>query len=394
MGEFDFYTKKMNEHCKSFFLNNFEMLDLKYTKIYSKLFPLKYQSSNFKNSNLFEYISDSLKNGINSNYSVYRDNDFIDYRLNYLHNKYWAELGKKLDYIDSHYVWYYFTPRSIPINVRELVVDNFNLLESFYINSVESHIKRFHIRGHVKKLWIALDLVYKNGFNKYLAQFNRFGPKHPNEIKSKLLNFTENGLFGLLRNADLYSILTGDNGEENKIQLLKFAFKDSPTNEPILINSLINELNLTPTQYLINKDLMDIYIEEKNEPLNKLRTSLGLPRIGEGWISETKLYYQLKDIFSNHVVLQHGKTSWLGRQHFNIYFPLLNIAIEYQGEQHFESVEYFGGNDAFQKNILRDKRKRELAQKHGCQLLYVEKGYDINDVYNNIINLSNFNFKH
>lgn len=89
-----------------------------------------------------------------------------------------------------------------------------------------------------------------------------------------------------------------------------------------------------------------------------------------------------------------GKTSWLGRQHFDIYFPLLNIAIEYQGEQHFEPVEYFGGNDAFQKNILRDKRKRELAQKHGCQLLYVEKGYDINDVYNNIINLSNFNFKH
>ncbi len=115
-----------------------------------------------------------------------------------------------------------------------------------------------------------------------------------------------------------------------------------------------------------------------------------MPKIGEGWISETKLFYQLKDEFNEHIVLQHCKPKWLGRQHFDIYFPILNIAVEYQGKQHFEAVEYFGGHEALKQNILRDNRKKDLALKNNCELIYVEPGYNIKDIISIIRSSKNF----
>jgi hypothetical protein len=394
MADSKYCTKNMHKHCKNFFVENFDSLESEYTNKFLTQYPVRYESSNYQNSTLFSFISESLNQGINSDYTIYRDNDFIDYRLNYLNSKNWKDIVNEKNYLDSQYVWYYFRPTCIPVKIRELVVDKFELLEEFYIQSVKSHLKRFYIRGHVKEMWIYIDLLYKNGFNKYISQFCRFGPKFPNEIKSELLNYTETGTYGLLKNANLYAPFVDDQGKKHEIQLLKFEFVNSPTNEPILFNFLINDLNLTPSQYLINKGLLDIYLEEENEPINLLRTRLGLPKIGEGWISETKLFYQLKDEFSNHVVLQHSKPKWLGRQHFDIYFPFLNIAVEYQGKQHFESVEYFGGNETFKQNLMRDKRKRELAKNNDCELIYVEPGYDIQDIITIIRSSVNFNKTH
>ena len=57
----------------------------------------------------------------------------------------------------------------------------------------------------------------------------------------------------------------------------------------------------------------------------------------------TELYYKIKETFPNEKVVHHGKPSWLGQQHLDIYFPYKNIAIEYQGLQHQEPVEFFGG---------------------------------------------------
>ena len=56
---------------------------------------------------------------------------------------------------------------------------------------------------------------------------------------------------------------------------------------------------------------------------------------------------------------------------FDFYLPDYNLLIEFQGRQHFEPVEKFGGQKQFviQQNI--DKRKKELAEKEGLNLLYI-----------------------
>jgi hypothetical protein len=390
MAERKFYTNKMHAHCKSFFIDNFEKLDNELKNKYSLIYPEIYQSTSIFDTDLFTYVADRLNKGINSDYSVHRDNDFIDYRLNYLEKSQWKKIVESTSYIEFEYVWYYFSPIKIPIVIRELVLDKLDLLEEYYHNCVDSHIKRFYMRGCVKEKWIRADLILKNGFNKYKNKFNRFGPKTPDQVHNTILNFTEEGLYGLLNGADIYSRYYDKNGKEKDIQLIKFIFKDSPTNEPILFNSLIDDLDVTPNEYLINKELLDDYIDAINTPINTLRSRLGLPKIGEGWINETKLFYQIKEIFSEHVVVHHFKPNWLGKQHFDIYFPFLNIAIEYQGKQHYEPVEFFGGQSAYLKNIERDNRKKILAEAQKCDLIYVDPDYDLNEVCNRILNSKNY----
>lgn len=101
-----------------------------------------------------------------------------------------------------------------------------------------------------------------------------------------------------------------------------------------------------------------------------------MPKIGEGWISETDLFYKISNHFINEKVIHHGSPIWLGRQHLDIYFPELNIAIEYQGEQHYKAIDYFGGQEALEKTIERDERderKKLLCEKNNCFLIYVYK---------------------
>jgi hypothetical protein len=55
------------------------------------------------------------------------------------------------------------------------------------------------------------------------------------------------------------------------------------------------------------------------EAENTFREEMNLPKIGEGWISETILYYALKGLFSTTRVEQHARPQWLGRQHLDVY---------------------------------------------------------------------------
>tara|TARA_B110000971_G_C20023488_1_gene507564 strand:- start:86 stop:1528 length:1443 start_codon:yes stop_codon:yes gene_type:complete len=117
---------------------------------------------------------------------------------------------------------------------------------------------------------------------------------------------------------------------------------------------------------------------------NEFRLSRGVPRIGEGWVSETDLYYKLKKHFSNLEVMHHGKTKWLGLQHIDIWFPEYNIGVEYQGVQHQKPIDFFGGEEGFVKNQERDKRKKELFKKNNSYLIEVFPNYSLEVVVQDI----------
>lgn len=110
------------------------------------------------------------------------------------------------------------------------------------------------------------------------------------------------------------------------------------------------------------------------------REKIGMPKIGEGWISETELFYKISEYFKEYEVIHHASPDWIGRQHLDIYLPSLNLGIEYQGAQHYEPIEFFGGEEAFKKSVERDKRKKKLCVKNNCVLIYAKKGYDLNEI--------------
>ena len=64
---------------------------------------------------------------------------------------------------------------------------------------------------------------------------------------------------------------------------------------------------------------------------------------------------------------------WLGRQSLDFYLPEYNVVIECQGEQHFRSVELFGGNNQLVKQQQLDLRKKKLCQENNIKLIYFTK---------------------
>lgn len=120
------------------------------------------------------------------------------------------------------------------------------------------------------------------------------------------------------------------------------------------------------------------------EAENEFRINIGARKIGESWISETELFYKIKNALTDMVVIHHGRPDWLGRQHFDIWIPELKCAIEYQGQQHDKPIEFFGGEKAFKQNQRRDILKREKASKNNVKLIEVRPGYDLDEVINQI----------
>ena len=130
-----------------------------------------------------------------------------------------------------------------------------------------------------------------------------------------------------------------------------------------------------------SQDFVKIAIKEECSRLlrdaeNLYRNKIGAKNIGEAWISETELFYKLKNHFIEFEVVQHGRPDWLGRQHVDIWFPDYKIGIEYQGQQHDRPIEFFGGEKSFEENKKRDERKRMLFKENNAFLIEVREGFD------------------
>lgn len=94
------------------------------------------------------------------------------------------------------------------------------------------------------------------------------------------------------------------------------------------------------------------------------------------WKSEELMYKLICKEFKNYnVIFQYRpfflKSSFGGQMSYDVYIPKLRLAFEYQGQQHFEPVDFFGGEESFQLTQIRDREKRELSKVNGVQLIYV-----------------------
>ena len=86
----------------------------------------------------------------------------------------------------------------------------------------------------------------------------------------------------------------------------------------------------------------------------------------------------VRDIFPNEIVNHQASPDWLGNQRLDIFVPSRHLAIEYQGKQHFEPVDFFGGVEGFHKTKERDENKKSLCEKNGIYIIYFSYYEDIN----------------
>lgn len=95
------------------------------------------------------------------------------------------------------------------------------------------------------------------------------------------------------------------------------------------------------------------------------------------WVSENQLYQLLKRQLKGLQVQQHAQPTWISPQHLDVFMPEVSIVVEYMGRQHYEPIDFFGGNVGFKEVQARDKRKQETCARHGIDLHFVKYDEDI-----------------
>ena len=90
-------------------------------------------------------------------------------------------------------------------------------------------------------------------------------------------------------------------------------------------------------------------------------------------------------LIEHNIKFEREKTfNWLknkGNLYLDFYLPEYNIAIEYQGEQHYKPIKRFGGEEGFSLIKERDKKKLELCNKHNIKLFYFNRRFlNIKDI--------------
>lgn len=70
---------------------------------------------------------------------------------------------------------------------------------------------------------------------------------------------------------------------------------------------------------------------------------------------------------------------------FDFYLPTFNICIEYDGIQHFEPIEFFGGQESFEKTVKHDNIKNEYCDNNGISLLRIPYFKNVEEELNNFL---------
>ena len=70
---------------------------------------------------------------------------------------------------------------------------------------------------------------------------------------------------------------------------------------------------------------------------------------------------------------------------FDFYLPDYNYCIEYDGVQHFEPIDYFGGQEAFERTVEHDNMKNEYCKNNGIELLRIPYFKNVEEELNNFL---------
>jgi hypothetical protein len=179
--------------------------------------------------------------------------------------------------------------------------------------------------------------------------------------------------FEKTHSVDLLSVIT----EQFALKLQhNYLFSGVPTID-------LYALDLPNYDYSVIGDFEFVLKDWMKAAENAIRIQKGLPKIGEGWISETMLFNTVSNLCKEkgYDAIQHHYPPFLHRQELDIYIPALKLGIEYMGEQHYRPVEIFGGEEGLKRTIERDLRKKTLCDQNGIRITYIKYDESLDEQY-------------
>lgn len=363
------------------------------------------------NENLYKYYEVKIGENIDNRYLGYsQENDWNNLRLEYvkkLHNT---------NYIEPEYN-----------QLEELFQDKDNIY--FYFNYCD--IKSFHIASYFAKMNGNNYEILENQFSDDESKNIKVGFKKDNLFNIAFMNYCLDNmslnynLYGVkIYNCDIdfsyryFDRLDGDvenvlgekiysyfeNNEDfkkyqnefkvilNKIQKNIKEKIDSKNIKKIkYYNYNLNNSRLAIQKYLFKNNISTMYkainfeneIDEKySKKYIELYSNLYIEMLDKKilstkWKSEYELFKLIKSFF-NDTIFQY-RANWLQEQSLDIYIPSKRIGFEYQGEQHYKAIGFFGGENSLHSNINRDKLKKQKCEKNNVILIDWKYNENINE---------------
>lgn len=141
-----------------------------------------------------------------------------------------------------------------------------------------------------------------------------------------------------------------------------------------------------------------IHGDFKSKPANHIHRKSGCPYCqeskGEKMIAsildDLEIVYEREKKYTDCTNQKKGKSC--RRLPFDFYIPKYNTIIEYDGEQHFRSVDAWGGDKKFINRQMLDKFKNDFCLKNNIKMIripYEMKQPDIVDLFIREFNISN-----
>ena len=124
------------------------------------------------------------------------------------------------------------------------------------------------------------------------------------------------------------------------------------------------------------------YVYDNREVLNEKYNDILLGLVVQGKLSprgksEFSLFMLTKTYFIN--AIYQYRADWLQGQSLDIYIPELNLGIEYQGIQHYEAVDMFGGKEGLIETQKRDAIKKKKCKDNNVRLYEWHHSTEIKD---------------
>lgn len=172
------------------------------------------------------------------------------------------------------------------------------------------------------------------------------------------------------------------NGKDEEMQELREEFGDERGSEAYYrrleeIREKSETMDLLPENEQEELDALRDELSENSKRVsdtmeNEVRQAVGHYEKGNRWTSETILYQLVQSKYGDdYTIKRHHRPDWLDGLELDIFLVEAGIGIEYQGVQHYEAVEHWGGQEALEERQQRDERTKELCREHGVDVIEV-----------------------
>lgn len=236
---------------------------------------------------------------------------------------------------------------------------------------------------------INMGLKKRNTLNNFIEQAKSIhGDKYDYSLVEYVSNYTkvkiicpEHGIFEQKPN----SHITGKSGclicsGKNKSSKEIFIKKSKKIHDDYYDYSLVEYKNnstkvkiicpkhgvfeQTPNNHLSNQKcpICKLYIIQSN----------GVKKI-KNWLMDNNIHSIEEYVFDGCMFKKHLR--------FDFYLPDYNMCIEYDGRQHFEPIDFFGGITSFENTKIRDMIKNEYCICNGIKLLRFKFSDNMDFIY-------------